>query len=323
MTTEQQPQAERQETERQEIERQEAEQPLPDVPEPPAADAPEPVAAAGAGVPPTLPPTLPPSPPQAPAPKKDRRALRAALRWTAAVVVFASVGAGTAYGISRMERTDVPGLATGSDGRWNYPELRKPPLPAGSPGPLAEANKAGTHYADLRSLLLPAPEGATENRALRGRNGWLATKDFLAEYPGKEDRGTIGQTLTDYGLRHVAARGWTAPDGTSTRVYLLQFGTAVVADRVLGSELTDYRLPRFPVRGGGTYEHDEAFPEAAEAEDITFVPYTEARPYGAEQVRGAYVGAGDTLAVIVQSRRGTVPAVPFQQTVALQSRLLG
>ncbi|MFM9607084.1 hypothetical protein ACKI1T_45545, partial [Streptomyces turgidiscabies] len=77
------------------------------------------------------------------------------MRWTAAVVVFAAAGTGAAYGIVGMERTDVPGLATESDGRWAYPTLVKPPLPSGSPGPFAETNPAGTHHADLRALLLP------------------------------------------------------------------------------------------------------------------------------------------------------------------------
>ncbi|MFM9797359.1 hypothetical protein ACKI1M_48735, partial [Streptomyces turgidiscabies] len=87
-----------------------------------------------------------------------------------------------AYGIVGMERTDVPGLATESDGRWAYPTLVKPPLPSGSPGPFAETNPAGTHHADLRALLLPAPEGATETKALRGSDGWLTTEDYLAEF---------------------------------------------------------------------------------------------------------------------------------------------
>jgi hypothetical protein len=40
-------------------------------------------------------------------------------------------------------------------------------------------------------------------------------------------------------------------------------------------------------------------------------------------VRQAYLTAGDVLALIVQERPGTVPDVPFQQTVILQSQLLG
>ncbi|MFB7736631.1 hypothetical protein ACFC08_20040 [Streptomyces sp. NPDC056112] len=258
-----------------------------------------------------------------PRPKKDRRVLRAVLRWTAAVVVFGAVGASAAYGITRMERTDVPGLATESDGRWDYPTLVKPPLPSGSPGPFAEANKSGTHYADLRELLLPAPEGARAEAALRGKDGWLPTKTFLAQYADETERGTIAQLLTDYGLRHIAARGWTTPDGTRTRIYLLQFNTAAVADELFSAKLTNYSLPSYRVRGADVSERDEDFPPSAEVDDVESAPYVESKPYGAEQVRQAYLSAGDTIGVIVQSRKGTAPAVPFQQTVTLQSQLLG
>jgi hypothetical protein len=273
-----------------------------------------------------------PAPPSAPQPglavgvasaaPRDRRVLRAVLRWTAAVLVFAAAGVGTAYGITGMERTDVPGLATESDGRWDYPTLMKPPLPPGRPGPLAEENKAGTHYADLRKLVLPAPEGATDDRTLHGTDGWLATKDFLAEYEEKEDREELAQKFTDYGLRHIAARGWTTPDGTHTRVYLLQFDTAAVVDELPG-EIAPSSSPGYQLRGAADSVSDEDFPAAAQVRDVTHVVYTESKPYGAEQTRHAYLAAGDVLALVVQSRKGTANPVPFQQTVTLQSQLLG
>jgi hypothetical protein len=268
---------------------------------------------------PPIPETLPqPVPPPAP---KDRRVLRAVLRWTAAVVVFAVAGAGTAYGITRMERTDVPGLATESDGRWAYPEIVKPPLPSGSPGPFAEANTAGSHHADLRELLLPAPEGATPDKALQGTDGWLATKDFLAEYT-EDDREEIGQTLTDSGLRHIAACGWTT-DGTHTRIYLLQFDTAAATDYLFNEELAPANSPSYALQGAEASVFDEEFPEKSRLEEIRRSVYVELEAYGSEQTRQAYLAAGDVLAVIVQSRKGAAKAVPFQQTVTLQSQLLG
>jgi hypothetical protein len=221
-----------------------------------------------------------------------------------------------------MERTDVPGLATQSDGRWQYPTLTKPPLPSGRPGPFAEENKAGSHYADLRALVLPAPQNATVDKALRGTDGWLATKDFLAEYAEKDDRAELAQKFTDDGLRHIAARGWTTPDGTETRVYLLQFDTASVVDE-LTSEIAPYGGPGYQLRGAADSVADEAFPNAAKVTDVTRVAYTESKPYGAEQTRHAYVFSGDVLALVVQSRKGTANPVPFQQTVTLQSQLLG
>jgi hypothetical protein len=270
------------------------------------------------------PPPMPEAPPVVPPPvTKDRRVLRAVLRWSAAVVVFAAVGTSAAYGITRMERTDVPGLQTQADGRWDYPEIVRPPLPSGRPGPFAEANPAGAHYADLRELVLPAPEGARADKALRGTDGWLAKKDFLAAYGSKDDRETLGQLLTDYGLRHIAARGWTTQDGTHTGVYLLQFDTAAVVDELETAEMAPYSSPKFALRGAAEARQDEGLPQEAWLEGEHQSVYDEAKPYGAAQVRQAYVTAGDTLALIVQSRKGSTKAVPFQQTVVLQSQLLG
>ncbi|MFI0963832.1 hypothetical protein ACH4S8_20815 [Streptomyces sp. NPDC021080] len=260
------------------------------------------------------------SPPKA---KKDRRVLRAVLRWTAATVVFAAVGSAAAYGITGMERTDVPGLATKADGRWDYPTIVKPPLPSGSPGPFAESNKAGVHSADLRKLLLPAPKGAEADTALRGADGWLAQKPFVAQYADKTDRDSVDQLLTDYAVRHIAARGWTTADGTHTRIYLLQFDTAALAEDLITNNMAFYDSPKVALRGAVTVERDKAFPDRADVDQITRYAYTESKPYGGEHVREAYLSAGDVVALVVQSRKGTAPEIPFQQTVVLQSQLLG
>ncbi len=272
---------------------------------------------------PAEPPEVPAEPAGPPAVRKDRRKLRAALRRTAAVVVFAVAGAGTAYGITRVERTDVPGLATESDGRWDYPLLTKPPLPSGSPGPQAESNPAGTHHADLRALLLPAPKGAEENRALRGTQGWLPADAFLKEIAEKEDRDEFGQRLVDWGLRHIAARGWTTGDGTRTRIYLLRFDTAAVADDRFHGVLFPYTGPAHRMTGTENVTSDETFPEAATVAGVQRTVYDEAGPRGAEHDRQAYLVSGDVLAVVLQSRKGTAHAVPFRQTVVLQSQMLG
>lgn len=291
--------------------------------ESPAVQPPATVESPAVPEPPLFPPTVLQEQDPQPVPAgKDRRVLRAVLRWTAAVVVFAVAGAGTAYGITDMKRSDVPGLGTESDGRWDYPVLTKPPLPKGSPGPLAEANPAGSHFADLRALVLPAPKGATGDKALDGSDGWLATKVFLAEFSSGDDRTELAQKLTDDGLRHIAARGWTTPDGTHTRIYLLQFDTATVADGLVSGSLGGYSAPTYPVRGADSYESDDDFPDAAKVTDISLLPYVETKPYGAEQVREAFLTVGDTVAMIVQSRKGEAEAVPFQQTVTLQSQLL-
>ncbi|MEV6016299.1 MULTISPECIES: hypothetical protein [unclassified Streptomyces] len=270
------------------------------------------------------PPAVAPPEAQVPAAevRKDRRVLRAVLRWTAAAVVFAAVGSAAAYGITGMERTDVPGLATQPDGRWDYPTIVRPPLPSGSPGPFAESNKAGAHYADLRELLLPTPKDAEADASLRGEDGWLARKTFLTQY-GTTDRETVDQALTDYGLRHVAARGWTAADGTRTRIYLLQFGTATAAYELVTGELANYDSPVYALRGAALTERDGEFPDKVSVDEVVRYAYTESKPYGAEQAREAFLLAGDTVALVVQSRKGAAPEIPFQQTVVLQSQLLG
>ncbi|WP_075733870.1 hypothetical protein [Streptomyces acidiscabies] len=239
--------------------------------------------------------------PEAP---KARRVLRGVLRWAAAVAVFGVLGAGTAYGITRMERTDVPGLGTTSDGRWDYPEIQRP--------------VAG---ADLRAYVLPTPQGAVEDVALKGDGGWLAVKDFLAVYESADSRTKMGEYLKDYGLRHIAARGWTTADGTHTSVYLLRLDDSAVVDR-LRENLTGYDAPFYPARGAEETEFDDGIPYESNVQGVDRDVYDEKKPYGAEQLRQAYLFHADVMAVVLQSRKGSAASVPFQQTVVLQSQLL-
>ncbi|MFE1909214.1 hypothetical protein ACFW96_36920 [Streptomyces gardneri] len=263
--------------------------------------------------------------PAAPAPAlavpgRGRRVLWAVARWTAAVVVCGGVGAGTAIGITALDRTDVPGLATESDGRWEYPQLKLPALPADRPRPFTEANDGEIHYADVRQLLLPAPAGATVDPKLDG--GWVTEDRYLSGY-GKEDRTRVKEALRDTALRHITARGWTTPDGTTTRVHLLRFASVAFADQFRTDALkageVDEALPAGVAEG--------AIMEGAAGDvrvpDVSVYAYQEKKPYGPEQTRWAYVHAGDTLALITQTRKGEALTVPFQQTVALQAQLLG
>jgi hypothetical protein len=77
------------------------------------------------------------------------------------------------------------------------------------------------------------------------------------------------------------------------------------------------------VRGAERAVYDEDLPDASGIAEIRRSAYDERRPYGAEHVRQAYLSAGDVLAVVLQSREGTVATVPFVQTLALQTQLLG
>ncbi|MFI1190750.1 hypothetical protein [Streptomyces californicus] len=253
-------------------------------------------------------------------PRKPRRGLRAVARWTAAAVVFAAFGTGTAVGITSLERSDVPGLATESDGRWDYPELSLPALPAGSPRPFSAGNEAEIHHADLRDLLLPAPAGAVADEKLSG--GWISTETFLAVYREK-DRRSVAGVLRDAVPRHIAARGWTMPDGTASRIYLLRFSSAALASRTV-DELDVGASAGRPLARAETTDIDTTWGSANELENLTSFVFTEQAPFGAEHVRQAYTLAGDTVALVVHERPGKREAahVPFQQTLILQNQLL-
>jgi hypothetical protein len=259
-------------------------------------------------------------PTSAPAPAaRERRVLRAVLRWTSAVLVFAALGGATAYAVTLPERAGIPGLETPADGRWTYPALKLPRLPEGAPRALdTDRNTSGRHYADARGLLLPVPRGAKADNAFPGRGGWLPAATFVKLFQ-PDDRRLLELELEQEGLRHIAARAWTMPDGTRAETYLVQFITKAYATRFHGDLSTDQ----------GTFEDapavslDKAYDSYALPVGINTYVYDEDRPRGRSHVRYAYIVAGDTIAVVVLSRAGSVPVVPFHQAVDLQGELLG
>ncbi|UQS31849.1 hypothetical protein J5J01_09800 [Streptomyces fradiae] len=240
-------------------------------------------------------------------------------RWAAAVAVCAGAATGVAYGLAGMERHDVPGLATEPDGRWEYPRLSLPALPVDVPRPYSDGNYGQLHHADLRRLLLPAPGGATADKELTG--GWVPVDRYLAEYEEGE-RAKLRQALTDHGVRHVAARGWTMPDGTSTRIYLLQFDSTAFTRAYQDWDLSFGGAAGTPLMGAPDLESDPDWVLPDQADTSSYV-FREKAPHGPEQTRQAYIVAGDTLGLVVQSRKGTSAPVPFHQTVVLQKQLLG
>ncbi|MFD7321838.1 hypothetical protein ACFV9D_12280 [Streptomyces sp. NPDC059875] len=266
-------------------------------------------------------PAQPESLPAQPEPAKPSRKplLWAVARLTAAVLVCAGIGTGTALGITSMERTDVPGLATESDGRWAYPKISLPALPVGVPRPFTEGNTGEIHHADLRKLLLPAPAGATPDPKLNG--SWVSVDQFLSQYR-KDDRVKLSVPLAESALRHIAARGWTMPDGTTTRIHLLRFNSVAFAEAFKDDALEAGTVDGPLLDGVEGVQIDGEFPSDIR---VPFtVPYAFVElPQNADQTRWAYIQAGDTLALITQSRKGEALTVPFQQTVALQNQLLG
>ncbi|QNE75912.1 hypothetical protein F0344_15845 [Streptomyces finlayi] len=260
--------------------------------------------------------------PEAPATlRPPRRVLRAVARWTAAVLVCGGLGTGTSYGIASMERTDVPGLATEGDGRWAYPELALPALPSGAPRPLSYGNVAGVHHADLRELLLPVPDGATPDKKLTG--GWVTPAQYASEYRA-EKRAELTGMLRDSTLRHIAARGWTMPDGTESRIYLLRFNSTAYAE-AFRDDLYVGATAGLPLAKAPDTDFDESWKSSGRVHDTVSYVFEEKKPFGKEHVRQAYTVAGDTVALIVHSRDGEAASerIPFHQSVILQNQLLG
>lgn len=283
----------------------------------PAVEAPVPTSAAPVGEPV---PVNPYAAPEVPAAPKDRRKLFAALRWTAAVLVFAAVGTGVAYGVAQPERTDVPGLSTKDDGRWVYPALAKPTLPAGAALPFAEDNKDGIHYAGLTQLLLPPPTGSTPDSTLKLEKDEVVTTDtFLTEYETSV-HGQMKEQFANEGLRQIVARGWTTPDGTRTRVYLLRFHASDFVDTFKGCA-SDMHLNGTKTVADLSWNKAKAGQSSPTLTDVSL--YKEPEPVGDEQVKAGCVQSGDIQAVILQTRKGEVATVPFHQTVILQHQLLG
>src|SRR6185437_1020159 len=82
-------------------------------------------------------------------------------RWAGAVVTALAVGAGCAFAVMAPQRTDLPGLKTADDGRYVFAPLNLPSLAPGQLAPGDASNTGGQHLADIRKLLLAAPQGAT------------------------------------------------------------------------------------------------------------------------------------------------------------------
>jgi hypothetical protein len=105
-------------------------------------------------------------------------------------------------------------------------------------------------------------------------------------------------------------------------VYLLQFGSDGMEGEF--STLIDTSLDAgIPPTGTDRTEVDPSWPVDGGTPDVSTDVYVEPSPFGRTQKRLAYIWAGDTLALVVEEGKGSAPAVPFHQTVALQGQILG
>ncbi|MFD4656090.1 hypothetical protein ACFWP2_10725 [Kitasatospora sp. NPDC058444] len=285
--------------------------------------------------------------------QEARRTLRrkAAVRWGSAALVFALAGTGTALAVTAPERTDLPGLATASDGRYTFAPLTLPPLPAGKSAP--DDKGKSLHHADLRHLLLPAPKEAggsltppvfpapTTGPAPSGsptasgspsaspapsasagapaqgsESGRWVPCDALAE--DQQDPAKMRVLMLEEACRAATVREWTASDGTRTQIRLLRFGSV----RESWSAFADLRAKGRPKAAADSKStpHDDW--DTPDGMSLTTVEATTAGPKGAPTARVAYLSAADVLAVVTMTNPAGVPTAPFRQVVTLQADLL-
>jgi len=245
------------------------------------------------------------------APKPKRRWPRLVLRYASALALAGAVGAGTAYAITLPRRTDVPFLATPSDGRYTFTFLTKPQPPAGEPAPGDDSNKGQVHYGDLRQYLLPTPSGAVRNE-----DGWESVADFESSLSGSD----VSNHLYDAGLRRVARRGWTAADGQHTVIELLQFpdhDAAYNVDNLLDTATltkaanAENVVPEVTIRG---FE-DETYNLAVHKLDqVTGLP--------GHIERRVVFQSGDVVAIVTSTAPTGTPDTPTEQVVMLQAEML-
>jgi hypothetical protein len=244
------------------------------------------------------------------------RIRRNVLRWTGAVVLTLAVGGGTAFAISIPQRTDVPGLSTPADGRYAFPALSLPTLPAGQLAPSASANTtAQQHLADIRTLLLSKPDGATTPGVKT--SGWM--EDAYTLFTDQHDK----VLFAEYGLRHTATTIWTTPDGATTKIYLLQFADGPATADLLGN-LTKGIVSTNATNGLSSTLSGATSGAATHGMNLSTnvaADYTAVTANGKITRYGTF-SSGDIIAVVIQSGPAKLPLAPFAQVLTLQAELL-
>jgi hypothetical protein len=225
-------------------------------------------------------------------------------RWLGALVTAAAVGTGCAFAVMAPQRTDLPGLATPSDGRYVFAPLSLPTLAPGQLPPGDPSNKGGQHLADIRELLLPAPQEAVADHALKLSAGWLSETDTLKLTWSTSAQLDFGQ----YGWRHTAAESWKTPDGAETKIYLMQFSSDLHANLALAT-LDD--MTGVPA-GAPTPSFTVGF---------TSLTYYEAA-HGSLKTWYGIAALHDTVLEIVYTAPSSVGVTPFRQEFSLQAELL-
>jgi hypothetical protein len=236
-------------------------------------------------------------------PAKPKR--RVPWRWLGALVTAGAVGVGCAFAVMAPQRTDLPGLKTPSDGRYTFAALSLPTLAPGQAAPGDPSNLGGQHLADIRKLLLPAPQGAVSDHALTLADGWLPLADSLKLTWSPSAQVDFGH----YGWRHTAAESWKTTDGAETKIYLLQFDSAANA------ALAQPTLEDMTGEPDGATTSSFNLSAAQSLDYYRSVKGPTTTWYGIALIH-------DTVLEIVYTEPTPVGFAPFQQEFSLQAQLL-
>ncbi|MEW2633809.1 hypothetical protein AB0903_19665 [Streptomyces sp. NPDC048389] len=128
------------------------------------------------------------------------------------------------------------------------PAPEAPPAPGPGPGP-GTRGATGTrtrtrtryprrhrHPTGRLPYAVAAGPRCSPDPDLGGERSRVPVDRYLGEYAA-DDREGLREHLTEGGLRHIAARGWSMPDGTSARIFLLRFHTSALAGHFFGRQL--------------------------------------------------------------------------------------
>jgi hypothetical protein len=262
--------------------------------------APTPVPAFGQSVlfPTFAEPALPPPPPL-PKPRK-----KFPWRWVGAVVAMLAVGAGCAFAVMAPQRTELPGLKTPSDGRYDFAPLVLPTLAPGQSDPDSSGNPGAQHISDIRKLLLSPPKGAVLDHSLPGATGWVSRSATLSVLGNEQ----AAEQLNTDGWRHTAGIAWKTPDGAETKIWLVQF--------IDSSAETDASVAFSSFDGGSTADPTSiAVADSTTANYVRVVKGSTATWYG-------QVDVDDAELLLEFTAPTTVGIAPFEQELDLQVELL-
>jgi hypothetical protein len=235
-------------------------------------------------------------------PPKPRR--KFPWRWVGAVVTMLAVGAGCAFAVMAPQRTELPGLKTASDGRYDFAPLVLPTLAPGQSDPNQSSNLGAQHISDIRKLLLSPPRGAVPDHSLPGTTGWVSRSATLALLGNEQ----AAEQLNTDGWRHTAGIAWKTPDGAETKIWLVQF--------IDSSAATDASVAFSSFNGGSTATPTTiAIADASAADYVRVVKGSTATWYG-------QVAVDDTEFLLEFTAPTTVGITPFKQELDLQVELL-